>query len=273
MTSTTVAYFLYSAGILLREGFEALLVVVALVAAVKQLQNRRAIRSIYFGAAAAVVASLIVAWSLGDLLSDNASDGLEGIFQLIGAATLLYVSAWLGIRGRAGNWKAFIKARVEQATYSHAPAAALALTAFTAVMREGAETIVFFQALLAGADQGTERHAVMGGIALASVGLVVLAVLLQRATAWLPVGRFFKVTSILLSALAVVFVGQGIASLQEAGLLHATLIAQVPTVKILGLFPTVQSLSAQLTLVLVVLSVVFIHRIRAIMAPAPASEA
>jgi high-affinity iron transporter len=270
MTSTTVAYFLYAAGILLREGFEALLVVVALTVAVAQLKNQRAIKSIYVGAALAVLASIFLAWSVGDLLSDNASDGLEGVFQLLGAATLLYVSSWLGIRGRAGNWKAFIKARVEHASHSQAPAAALALTAFTAVMREGAETIVFFQALLAGADQGGERRAVTSGIVLAVLGLIALAIVLQRAASWLPIGRFFSVTSTLLGALAVVFVGQGIASLQEAGILHATFIAQIPTIKILGVFPTVQTLTAQLALLLVVLGAIFIQRARAL-AAAPAS--
>jgi high-affinity iron transporter len=272
MTSTTAAYFLYSTGILLREGFEALLVVVALTAAVGQLRNRRAVRSIYLGAALAVLASVCLAWSLGDLLSDNASDGLEGVFQLLGAATLLYVSSWLGIRGQAGNWKAFVRSRVEHASHSYTPAAALALTAFAAVMREGAETIVFFQALLAGADQGSERRAVTGGIVLAAFGLVVLAIVLQRAASWLPIGRFFSVTSALLGALAVVFVGQGIASLQEAGILHATLVAQIPTIKILGLFPTVQSLSAQLALLLVVVAAGFIQRLWPVVA-SPASKA
>jgi high-affinity iron transporter len=264
MTPTTTAYFLYSAGILLREGFEALLIVIALATAVRQLQNRRALRSIYLGAALAVVASAGVAWSLGNLLSDNANDGLEGAFQLVGAATLLYVSSWLGIRGETKSWKAFVNSRVERAAHSFAPAAALALTAFAAVMREGAEVIVFFQALLAGADQGSERQAVVGGIVLACSGLAALAIVLQRTAARLPIGRFFSITSTLLGALAVVFVGQGVASLQEAGILHATLITQVPTIKMLGLFPTVQSLGAQLALVLIVLAASLIQRRAAI---------
>ncbi len=268
MSSVTVAYFFYSAGILLREGLEALLVVVALAAAVKQLENRTALKGVYVGAIAALVASLGLACALSGLLTDNASDGLEGVFQLVAALTLLYVSSWMNLRGRAGAWKAYLTAQVERAGRANMPALALGLTSFTAVMREGAETIVFFQALVAGADPGNERRAIAGGIILASAGLVLLAVILQRAASRLPIRRFFKISSVLLCTLAVVFIGQGIASLQEAGLVHATRVNYVPTVKILGLFPTVESLSGQGILLVLALAILFLQRIRFVPAAA-----
>ncbi|MGH7879513.1 MAG: FTR1 family protein, partial [Candidatus Binataceae bacterium] len=160
-TTTALPYFLYSSGILFREGLEALLVIIALVAGTRQAGQLSRIRDIYIGASAALVVSLALAWAVQHLLGDNTSDTLEGIFQLFAAATLFYVSSWMTAKTQAQRWKGFIDAKVEAARRSRGPSLALALTAFLAVMREGAETIVFFQALLAGATENVERHAVL----------------------------------------------------------------------------------------------------------------
>src|SRR5579875_1683476 len=101
MTSTALPYFVYAFGILLREGLEALLVVVALAAGVRQMGRAERVREIYIGAGIAVVASLLLAWGVNELISDNASDTLEGVFQLFAAATLFYVSSWLTAKTQA----------------------------------------------------------------------------------------------------------------------------------------------------------------------------
>lgn len=122
---------------------------------------------------------------------------------------------------------------------------ALALTAFLAVMREGAETIVFFQALMAGATEMAERHAIFVGAIAGSLALTVAFVGLRKMTSMIPIGPVFRATSILLYALAVVFAGQGIASFQESGVVGATFVSHIPTVPMLGLYPTAQTLVAQ----------------------------
>jgi high-affinity iron transporter len=246
---TALPYFFYSAGILFREGLEALLVVVALVAGTREAgQNRRA-KDIYAGAMIAVVASIALAWGVNHLISDDASDTLEGIFQVLAAATLFYVSSWLTSKNQAQRWKSFIDGQVRGAQESAAPGFALALTAFLAVIREGGETIVFFQALTVGATEAVERHAVVAGIAAASVALAITFFVLNRAAHRIPFGKFFYATSILLYGLAVVFVGQGIASFQESEWIGATFVEHVPTIPMLGLYPTVQGIGAQLALI------------------------
>jgi high-affinity iron transporter len=122
------------------------------------------------------------------------------------------------------------------------------MSAYLAVMREGAETIVFFQALRNGADAGKERHAIFAGLALGAIALAVGFVILSRASARIPVRSFMRATSLLLYGLAVVFVGDGIASLQEAQWISVTFVAHVPTITVLGLYPTLQSIGAQLAL-------------------------
>jgi high-affinity iron transporter len=259
-TTTVVPYFLYSSGILFREGFEALLVIIALVAAARQAGQPRRVRDIYAGAIAAVGVSLILAWAVQHLIADNTSDTLEGIFQLFAAATLFYVSSWMTSKTQAQQWKSFLDSKLEAAKRANTPSLALGLTAFLAVMREGAETIVFFQALAAGATATAERHAVMGGIAAGAFALAITFAILRKLTYMIPIGPVFSVTSILLYALAVVFAGQGISSFQESGVIGATFVSYVPTLPMLGIFPTVQTLAAQGLLLALAAAAIFVPR-------------
>src|SRR5260221_12531003 len=100
-TSTVIPYFLYSSGILLREGFEALLVILALVASTHEAGQDSRTRDIYAGGLLAIGVSLVLAWAVNHFIGDNTSDTLEGIFQLTAAATLFYVSSWLTAKGQA----------------------------------------------------------------------------------------------------------------------------------------------------------------------------
>jgi len=260
MTQTAVAYFFYSLGILFREGMEAMLVVVALAAATRAGGRIGRSRDVYAGALAAIIASVILAWAVNHLITDDAGDTLEGVFQLFAAATLFYVSSWMTSKGQSDRWMKFISHKLESAERSAIPALALGLTAFLAVMREGAETIVFFQALTSGATEAAERHAVAAGIALAALALAASFVVIRRAADRIPLRIFFSATSIMLYALAIVFVGQGVASLQEASVVPAAFVNYVPTIPMLGLFPTVQSLCAQTVLLMLAAAAVFVPR-------------
>jgi high-affinity iron transporter len=244
-SSTVLPYFLYSSGILFREGLEALLVIIALVAGTRETGQTARVRDIYLGAGIAVIASAALAWAVSHFIADNTSDTLEGIFQLFAAATLFYVSSWMTSKGQAKQWSTFIRSQVEAARSSRGPSVALALTAFLAVMREGAETIVFFQALVSGATERIERHAIALGVAAGAIALALTFTLLRKLVYRIPIGAFFSVTSILLYGLAVVFAGQGIASFQESGVVSTTFVNYIPTLPMLGLFPTIQTLAAQ----------------------------
>jgi high-affinity iron transporter len=127
-------------------------------------------------------------------------------------------------------------------------------------MREGAETIVFFQALTNGATETVERHAVMAGVVVAAIVLAAIFVIVQRAADRIPMRLFFHVTSFMLYALAIVFVGQGVASFQEASVVSATFVNYAPTIPMLGIFPTIQSLGAQAVLLIFALAAVFVPR-------------
>ena len=259
---TVLPYFLYSLGILVREGSEALLVIIALLAAVREAGQERHARDIYTGGAIALGLSLALAWAVNHLIADDTSDTLEGVFQLLAAGTLFYVSSWLTARSQNDRWRTFLHQKIEAAREVSGPSIALALTAFLAVMREGAETIVFFQALLGGATEAVERHAVVAGVLAGTVVLGVIFLILRKAAFRIPLGSFFTATSVLLYGLAVIFVGQGIASFQESGVMHATFIEHLPTVQVLGIFPTVETIAAQAVMLVLAALALVIPRTR-----------
>ncbi len=175
-------------------------------------------------------------------------------------------------RGQARRWTNFIDAKVVAASKSRGPALALAATAFLAVMREGAETIVFFQALAAGATETVERHAVMMGVVAGAIALAIVFLILRRVTYLIPIGPIFAATSILLYAMAVIFAGQGIASFQESGVMSATFVSAVPTIPMLGIFPTIQTLAAQMLLLTLALAAIVRPRLRRISGSDPAAH-
>jgi high-affinity iron transporter len=241
--------------ILAREGLEAILVVAALVAFLVKAGRREALVYIHAGWIGALVlggATWAVA-SYAVAMSGAGREMTEGVTALASTLILLYVGYWLHDKSHSSAWKQFIETRLSGALTS-GTIWALASLSFLAVYREVFETVLFYQALWVQA--GPEAHgAVIGGFAAAAAALALVAWLIFRYGVRLPIGLFFSVSSIFLALLAVVFAGQGIAALQEAGVVDATLVS-FPRIPVLGIFPTVQSLAAQSAVALVVVSVV-----------------
>ncbi len=245
------AAFTSSLLILLREGLEAILVLAAIIAFVRKTGRRDAMPWIHAGwIAAAVLGGATWLVSNHVLAITGASRELtEGVSALLASAMLLYVGAWLHKRSAAQAWHSFIRERVTSAL-ERRTLWAMAGIAFLAVYRELFEVILFYQALWAQAGPGGEQ-AVLGGMAAGAALLVVLAWMILRFGVRLPMGPFFAVTSGLLVVMAVVFLGHGIAALQEAGVLGATPAGGL-SLPLLGIHPTAQGLLAQGALVVAI---------------------
>ena len=113
--------------------------------------------------------------------------------------------------------------------------------------------MLFYEALWVQAGESSQ-HGVTGGIAVAALLLAVTGWGIFKYSLRLPLGPFFSVMSLLLALMAVVFAGQGITALQEAGVVAMSPVNFI-SLPMLGIHPTVESLSAQtLSLVLVGLS-------------------
>ncbi len=156
----------------------------------------------------------------------------------------LYVSYWLISQSESKRWMAFLKRQAQQGA-AIGGFFTLGLTAFLAVYREGAETALMYQAMLAGQPpQGVAG--VVTGLAVGVVLLAIIAVILRVTSLKLPLRAFFQVTGILLFAMAVVFAGHGILELQVAGLLKSTPVTWLGRgLPVLGLHPSAQGLAVQ----------------------------
>jgi high-affinity iron transporter len=239
--------FAQSLVIILREGFEAILVVGALMAFLVRAGAPERRRDIGLGVLWAVLASLLTAAGFATLFRSAAGpqEALEGATMLVAAIVLFWVSYWLVSKVEVKKWQAFVATRMDKALTSRR-ALALAAVAFLAVYREGFETVLFYAALFATAD-GTARAAasIAAGLLVGSVLLGILYYLMQRYGGRLPLKPFFAVTSALLYLMAFTFAGQGVAELQEAGYLPMTPLQWLPRVPALGIFPTIQTFLAQ----------------------------
>ncbi len=243
------AVFLQAFLILIREGFEAMLVIAALATYLRRQGATDKLPVIYQGVGWALAASLVTAWALTSALeaSGMAREALEGATLLIAAGVLFYVSYWLISKSEAARWQAWVRGRIDQAL-SRGSLFALGAAAFLAVYREGAETVLFYQALAGQAEgQGT---ALALGLATAGAALAGIYWIMRRATLRLPLGWFLGVTAGLLYYLALSFAGNGVAELQVAGWLPVTPLDGLPSVPWLGIHPTLETLSAQFALLL-----------------------
>jgi high-affinity iron transporter len=243
--------FVSSLLILLREGLEAILVLSAIIAFVVKTGRRDALPYIHAGWIGAVALSVLT-WAVARYVLDISGANrelTEGLTALVAAAMLLYVGYWLHTRSSAQAWNTFIRDHVTSALGKRT-LWAMAGISFLAVYRELFEIILFYETLWA--QVGNEgQGAVIGGIAAAAVLLVLVGGAILRYSVRLPIGPFFAATSGLLALMAVVFVGSGVAALQEAGVIDATAV-HFFSLPLLGIHPTAQGLSLQVgTLALV----------------------
>jgi len=235
--------FVQSLGLTLREGFEAILIIGALMTFLTKAGAPERRRDVAWGAWAAVAASLLtfVLVQLLFAVTSNQREALEGWTMLLATGVLFYVSYWLLSKIEADKWTAFVRGKMQDAVTSGSRAA-LVSVAFLAVYREGFETILFYKALLTSGGTG-EAAAVIAGFALGAVGLVIIYIAINSFGLRIPLRPFFGLTGALLYYMAFVFAGKGVAELQNAGVIGMTPVDGGPRVPFLGVYPTVQSLA------------------------------
>jgi len=243
------AAFLGSLTILLREGLEALLVVVAMIAFLRKAERRDVLRYVHAGWVTALLAGAIT-WGAATYLvtiSGANREVTEGVSSLFAAAVLVSVGVWMHQKSVAGQWQAYLRERMAAALNRRSAFFMFGL-AFIAVYREVFETILFYAALW---GQGND-HAIVAGLAAGVLGLAAITVLLLRFSAKLPIGKFFSASSWLVAVLAVVLTGKGVAALQEAGWIAPSALSS-PRLELLGVYPSTFGLAAQAAVLTVVL--------------------
>lgn len=242
--------------ILIREGLEALLVVAAVIAYLVKSGNERFTRWIYLGVVAGLAGSGLVAVLFTFLFggSGPVQEISEGVCALIATLMLLWTSNWMLNKSSVEAWNNYIRNKTEAAVAGAQSKvesgqglglgmiASLAMLSFLAVFREGAETVIFYESIY---SMSQDAHGMwVGGLAAAAV-LIVIFLILRFTSVKIPIGPFFLVTSIVMAALVVIFAGGGIHALIEGDLIEGTYLSSVPTNDWIGLYPYVETITAQ----------------------------
>ena len=264
-SASAASTFLGASAILLREGLEALLIVVAMITFLIRAERRELLRYVHGGWIAALLGGVATWWAATHFISISGAgrELTEGFGSLLAAMILLFVGVWMHSKAQAGAWQRYVKEKLDRAL-SRGSAWLLFGLSFVAVYREVFETIIFYAAI---GSQGNGA-AMLAGIAVASALLALIAWAMLRYSRKLPIAKFFQYSAALIAVLAVVLAGKGCAALQEAGFIGVTPLAGFPRSPILGLYPTVETIAAQVIMALLLAAGFFRSRTTAARAAA-----
>lgn len=245
-------------GMTLREGLEAILVLGAIVAYLVKTDKKRHLKSVYIGAVLGVVFSILLAilfeylaQTIGDIGSGVGQEIFEGIAMFIAVIVLFHVSNWMLSKSEAEAWSRYIKDKVSDSV-SRGNVMALSFSAFIAVAREGAELILFFQAMRN--NIASDPAQLWSGLLVATLVLAAVYVLVTKFSVKLPLKPFFIATSALMFVMCVSFLGKGVFELQEAGVIGRTMIEGFPDAAWLewfGIYGRWENLVPQMILIVV----------------------
>lgn len=257
--------FLTAFGLLVREGLEAILVIVAIVAYLIKTGNKNMLKGVYLGSFAAIIASVILAWALETLMGEQsgvARELLEGWTMFLAVAVLFYVSNWMLSKADNIAWENYISGKVQQSIDSKSQWT-LIFAAFIAVMREGAELILFYSAAFTGGMSSPAYIAY--GIAAGVAVLVIVWVCFRYFSVKLPLRAFFMFTSILLFLMCISFMGKGVVELTEADVITGRTV--IPAMKgfsieILSIYDRAETLIPQIMLVIAAVWIMLPHIFR-----------
>lgn len=260
LQGNTTYSFWDSALILLREGLEALLIMIGLIAFLKKSGQEVMKKWIYLGAIGGITISAVAAILMSTLFQSvtigTSREMMEGYIGLSAAALMIGVGIWLHSKSSVVSWNQYISKQMGNAI-SKQSVWAMTFISFLSVFREGAETIVFY----AGIAPKMPTAEFIGGIALAIIILVIIAFVLLRISSRIPVHRFFMVATVLIYVLAFKIIGVSVHTLQLTSVVPMTVVKGLPVLNVIGFYPTAETIMGQaILLVAIVLAILYKKR-------------
>ncbi|TDU32761.1 high-affinity iron transporter [Panacagrimonas perspica] len=255
--ASAAAAFVGAFTILLREGLEALLIVVAIIAFLRKAGRLETMRYVHAGWIGALIAGFAT-WALATYAIDIAGaqrEVTEGLASLFAVVMLIGVGLWMHQKSLAGRWQQYLTEKLSHALSTRS-AWILFTLCFISVYREVFETILFYAAMW----NPDTLVAIVAGFASAVVALALITWAMLGFSRRLPIGTFFSVSSLFIALLAFVLTGKGVAALQEAGWVGVDPLAFVPRIDLLGISPSMQVVGAQILTLFVVVAGLLYNR-------------
>ncbi|MEB7657829.1 FTR1 family protein [Mammaliicoccus vitulinus] len=247
--SKTSYTFWDAALILLREGVEALLIVMALLTVTRKSEQRKASKWIVIGSMSGIALSIVLAFIFKSIFDNLGAtrELTEGIVGIGSVVLMIIVGIWLHSKSSLDSWQSFINKNMDKAM-STGSIITFGLVAFLSVFREGAETIIFYLGIVG----KISTWSFVLGIVVASVILVLIAIFFNQITKWIPIHRLFFIMSLFIFILAFKILGVSIHTLQILNIVSQHAINKLPFIDIVGFYPTYETLIPQLALVMIV---------------------
>lgn len=242
--------------ILLREGVEALLIVMALLMAMDKVKQKKAKAWVMIGAffgllASAWVAYGIIAWFPK---AQNARELAEGVVGIVAVVVMLGMGAWLHSKSSMRAWNGFIQKNTARALHTGS-FLTLALASFLAVFREGAETVLFYVSIF----PNIAARDLAWGIILAVILLCLFAYVLQKFSQKIALSKLFAYLGFLIYVLGFKILGSSVHTLQLMGKMSHTTLA-LPSIDWLGFYASAETLVAQVIYIALALYLYYRHR-------------
>lgn len=240
-----------SASILIREGLEAFLIIISIIAILKSLDARKAIQWVHYGWIGALLVGA-TGWFFVDSLVTwdmSSREMMEGLLTLFAAGVLIFMGFWLHSKTEIGKWRKFVEekitALVNQESYF-----GLALFSFIVVFREAFESVIFLSTIAVDADG--DSRGIWLGLLIAAALVTFLSYSILKLFKKINLRKVFLYTSAIIVVLAVILSGEGIHALQEAGMISVNSISWNIRMGLLGIYPTVETFVAQLLTILLI---------------------
>lgn len=237
--------------ILLREGVEALLIVLALVSSLKAANQKKGLRWVYAGAATGILASVVIAFILQALFpavsSGTNREILEGFVGIFAVVMMIGIGFWLHSKSSLKSWKNYIDRKMD-VVLSTGSFISMFVLSFLAVFREGAETILFYVGIL----PLISLQNLIIGVVSAILILIVIALVLIYASSKIKIHQVFFVLTWTIYFLAFKMLGTSIHMLQVVGILPLHVIRFIPTVEVLGIYANIEVFISQLILIIII---------------------
>ncbi len=253
--------FLYSLLIILREGLEALLIVAAIVAYMVKNNHHNKLPIIRQSVYVALIASVVTAF-IFQLIFENSGQNrelLEGFTMIIAVFMLFSMSYWLLSKVEAQNWKHYLEGKLSTALTAGS-LFGLWVTSFLAIYREGAETVLFYYALIGDVKSAVSLAYLFAGFVSGAILLAICYFIMRYSVVKLPLKPFFMFTGSFMYVMAFVFAGKSVLELIEGKLFEPTLVAGVPEISWLGVYPYVETLVPQAILILAAIFAFFVMK-------------
>ena len=205
---TTITPFLSSFFILLREGFEAMLIAVLVFMYLDKVKANDKRPAVLWGIIAGIIASMFVALGIKKIagITHAHEELFEGGVMIVAAGMLAYVAFF------CHHAKQHVEGKVDKAVATGS-SFILSFTVFLAILREGFEIVLFYTALIGSGIYNTVP--VFSGALVGAIALVGVYFGLNKITKFISVGTFFRASSILLAVLALYFAYEGVHEFSE----------------------------------------------------------